>query len=86
MKTSIQIDTQKKEKDYFPSLFSNKDNSVVILAESRTSDKSFSGMIIHSSNNIPKNIVGTYSTGWTYSQFTRLAKGTKITLNFEQED
>lgn len=86
MKTSIEINTEKKDRDYFPSLFANKDNSVVVLADSRTSDKTFSGMIIHSSNNIPKNVVGTYSTGWTYAQFSRLPKGSKIILNFEQED
>jgi hypothetical protein len=86
METTIQIETPKKERDFFPSLFSNKDNSIIILADSRTSDKTFSGMIVHSSNQTKTAILSTYSTGWTYAQFSRMAKGTKISLNITQED
>ena len=86
METTIQIESPKKERDFFPSLFTNKDNSIIILAESRTSDKTFSGMIVHSSNQTKSAILGTYSTGWTYAQFSRMVKGTKITLNITQED
>lgn len=86
METTIQIESPKKERDFFPSLFTNKDNSIIILAESRTSDKTFSGMIVHSSNQTKTAILGTYSTGWTYAQFNRMVKGTKITLNITQED
>lgn len=86
METTIQIESPKKERDFFPSLFTNKDNSIIILAESRTSDKTFSGMIVHSSNQTKSAVLGTYSTGWTYAQFSRMVKGTKITLNITQED
>lgn len=86
METSIQIETPKKERDYFPSTFTNKDNTIIILADSRTSDKTFSGMIIHSSNQGKNAVLGTYSTGWTYAQFSRLPKGSKVTLNITQED
>jgi hypothetical protein len=86
METTIQIETPRKERDFFPSTFTNKDNTIIILADSRTSDKTFSGMIIHSSNQGKNATLGTYSTGWTYAQFSRLPKGSKITLNIMQED
>lgn len=86
METTIQIETPKKEKDYFPSTFTNKDNTIIILADSRTSERTFSGMIIHSSNQGKNASLGTYSTGWTYAQFNRLTKGSKVVLNISQED
>lgn len=86
MKTEIVIKEEKKERDYFPSLFRNKDNSVIILADGRVSAKTFSGMVIHCTNDAKKMTLGTYSTGWTYEQFTRLPKGSEITMNLIQED
>jgi hypothetical protein len=86
METTIQIETPRKERDFFPSAFTNKDNTIIILADSRTSDKTFSGMIIHSSNQGKNSALGTYSTGWTYAQFSRLTKGSKITLTINQEE
>lgn len=86
METNIKIETPNKERDFFPSLFSNKDNTIIILADSRTSDKTFSGMVIHSSNSSKNATLGYYSTGWTYVQFSRLAKGSKILLTINQED
>lgn len=86
METNLTIETPKKERDYFPSIFTNKDNTIVILADERTSDKTFGGMIVHSSGNNKKTVLGTYSTGWTYAQFTRLPKGSNLTLSITQED
>lgn len=86
METKATIETPKKERDYFPSIFSNRDNSIIILADERTSDKTFSGMIVHSSGNNQKTVLGRYSTGWTYAQFTRLPKGSNIALTISQED
>lgn len=86
METQLKIEKPNKERDYFPSIFANKDNSIVILADSRTSDKTFSGMIIFSNNNTKNGALGLYSTGWTYAQFSRLQKGTKIDLTIIQED
>lgn len=86
METKLIIDEVKKDRDYFPSLFTNKDTSIVILADGRTSDKTFSGMVIHTVSETKKGTLGVYSTGWTYVQFTRLTKGTKVTLNIIQED
>lgn len=85
MKTEIKINESNVIKDYFPSLFTNKDNTIVILADDRQSDKTFSGMIIHSGNN-PKATVGMYSTGWTYSQFKRISKGSKLDITLTQDD
>jgi hypothetical protein len=86
METTILIESPKKERDYFPSVFTNKDNTIVILADCRTSDKTFSGMVVHSANNTKNAALGTYSTGWTYAQFSRLTKGSKISLSINQED
>tara|TARA_R110002153_G_scaffold30092_2_gene92187 strand:+ start:1128 stop:1388 length:261 start_codon:yes stop_codon:yes gene_type:complete len=86
METILKIETPVKERDYFPSTFTNKDNSIIILADERTSDKTFSGQIIHSTNNHKKSTLGVYSTGWTYTQFTRLPKGSKITLTINQDN
>lgn len=86
METQATIENPKKDRDYFPSIFSNKDNSIIILADSRTSDKTFSGMIIHSSNKTKGGNLGFYSTGWTYVQFTRLPKNSKLNLSIIQED
>jgi hypothetical protein len=85
METTIQIETPKKERDFFPSVFANKDNTIIILADSRTSDKTFSGTIVHSNNSGKNALLGTYSTGWTYAQFSRLPKGSKLTLTITQE-
>lgn len=86
METTIKINEAKKDRDYFPSIFCNKDQSIVILADGRISDKTFSGMIIHSSNKTATATLGIYSTGWTYAQFTRIAKGSKVELSITQED
>jgi hypothetical protein len=86
METKISIEEPSKERDYFPCVFANKDKTIVILAEGRTSDKTFSGMIIHSSNLGKNSSLGVYSTGWTYAQFSRLPKGSKLSLNITQED
>lgn len=86
METNITINSPKKDRDYFPSVFSNKDSSIIILADNRTSDKTFSGMIIHSSNASKHSSLGIYSTGWTYAQFARLPKGTTLDLTINQED
>lgn len=86
MKTTLTINEPGKTNDYFPSLFANKDKSIIILADQRTSDKTFSGMIIHSTNETKNGSIGIYSTGWTYVQFTRLVKGTLINVEIKQED
>lgn len=86
METNLKINEPNKERDYFPSLFANKNNTILILAEERTSEKTFAGMIIHSSGDNKKASLGTYSTGWTYTQFKRLSKGSKITLEITQEN
>jgi hypothetical protein len=86
METKLVIDELKKERDYFPSVFANKDHTIVILADGRTSDKTFSGMVIHTTQETKKGTLGVYSAGWTYQQFSRLVKGTKLTLNMVQED
>ena len=86
METNLTIENPKKERDYFPSVFSNKDNTIIILADERTSDKTFSGMIIHSSGSSKKTVLGNYSTGWTYAQFTRLPKGSNLKLGITQEN
>ena len=44
METNLKISEPEKNKDYFPCLFTNKNNTIVILAEERTSDKTFSGI------------------------------------------
>lgn len=84
METKITINESKNVNDYFPSLFSNKDKSIIILADSRTTDKTFSGMIIHSSNETKNGRIGLYSTGWTYLQFARLPKGTLLNIEVKQ--
>lgn len=87
METEIKINEAEKIKDYFPALFSNKDRSIIILADQRTSDKTFSGMIIHISGDKGKaTVLSTYSSSWTYQQFQRLEKHSSITLTINQND
>lgn len=86
MDVKIEIKEHKGEKDYFPSLFTNKDNTIVILADSRTSDKTFSGMIISSTNKAKGYGIGTYETSWTYVQFHRLPKYSTIHLDITQDE
>lgn len=87
METKIEIQETEQVKDYFPALFANKDRSIIILADERTSDRTFSGMIIHVSGEKGKaNTLGTYSSSWTYVQFSRLPKNASITLTIKQND
>lgn len=87
METIIEIKEAVQTKDYFPCLFTNKDKSIVILADERTSEKTFSGMIIHVTGEKGKAIqLGRYETGWTYQQFSRLPKNSSITLMINQND
>lgn len=86
METKAIIEECKEQKDFFPALFANKDNSIIILAEERTSDKTFSGMIIHSENNGKTFHLGAYNTGWTYQQFRRLPKYSKVNIEITQND
>lgn len=86
MKSEIIINEPEKERDYYPSLFSNKDNTIVILATERTSEKTFSGVVVFSENETKKGTFGLFSTGWTFEQFKRLPKRTEINLKLFQED
>lgn len=87
METTIKIKKTNEVKDFFPAVFTNKDNTIIILADERTSDKTFSGMIIHVDGDKGKSInLGLYSTSWTYTQFSRLAKHSEININIVQND
>lgn len=86
MKTELSISEAVKKADYFPSLFANKNRSVIVLADSRTGERTFSGMIIHSDGANKKCCIGMYSTGWTYEQFSRLPKGTNVIIGITQDD
>ena len=87
METAITIKKTSEVKDFYPAVFANKDNSIIILADERTSDKTFSGMIIHFSGDKGKAIaLGTYSTSWTFIQFNRLPKYSEVNLNIVQND
>jgi hypothetical protein len=87
METAIKINEANQVKDYFPSIFVNKDNTIVILADEKTSEKTFSGMIIHITGDKGKSMnLGLYSTGWTYTQFQRLPKYSEINLTIKQND
>jgi hypothetical protein len=87
METKIEIQESGLNKDFFPSLFANKDRTIIILAEERTSDKTFSGMIIHVTGEKGKaTALGKYESGWTYTQFSRLPKHSSITLTINQND
>lgn len=84
MKSQASVIKKEEEKDYYPSLFMNKDGSIIILANERTSEKTFSGMIIHSDGNTAKTVLGVYSTGWTYVQFKRMPKGSTANIILTQ--
>lgn len=87
METTIEIKETGQVKDFFPCLFANKDRSIIILADERTSDKTFSGMIIHVTGEKGKAAaLGKYESGWTYAQFSRLPKYSSITLTIKQND
>jgi len=87
METQVKINESNKERDYFPCIFANKDKSIVILADGRTGDQTFSGMIIHASGDKGKKTsLGRYESGWTYTQFKRLPKDTALTLEIKQDD
>jgi hypothetical protein len=87
METIIKIKKTNDVKDFFPALFSNKDNTIVILADERTSEKTFSGMIVHIEGDKGKSVnLGVYSTSWTYTQFSRLPKYSEINLTIVQND
>ena len=86
METKASITEPSTERDFVPALFANKDRSVVILADNRTGEKTFSGMVIHADGNAAKRYaVGTYSASWTYEQFKRLPRGSQIAITIIQE-
>lgn len=87
METKVEINEKKYVDDYFPAVFANANRSIIILADSRTTDRTFSGMVVHAAKETAKKtVLGTYSTGWTYEQFKRLPKGTELTLIITQEN
>jgi len=87
METKIEIKEHDQVKDFFPCLFANKDRSIIILADEKTTEKTFSGMIIHVTGEKGKStVLGKYESGWTYAQFARLPKHTSITLTLTQND
>lgn len=87
MQTKLKIQKASEVKDFFPAVFANKDSSIIILADQRTSDKTFSGMIVHIDGDKGKGIsTGAYSTSWTYIQFSRLPKHSEVNLTFIQND
>lgn len=86
MNVKIEVNESKEVKDFFPCIFTNKDKSIIILADGRTSDNTFSGMIISSTSKAKGCDTGTYGTGWTYTQFKRLPKYSTIHIDIEQND
>ena len=72
METTVSINKPADKRDYFPALFTNKDNSIIVLRDESITDTTFSGMIIYSKGNNKKQLLGTYSNGWTHAQFSRL--------------
>ena len=85
MKTELILKEKEDVKDYYPALFSNKDNSIIILATERSTEKTFSGTVIHSANKSTSGVFGKYSEAWTYVQFSRLKEGSEIVLSIIQE-
>ena len=83
MRTEITITEPRLNPDYFPCIMSNKSRSIFILADARTSERTFSGMVIHAEKG-GKNAVGKYSINWEYSAYERLPKGTNIIAGFTQ--
>ena len=85
METKATINVPTTEKDFFPALFANKEQTIIILADNRTSEKTFSGMIIHVAPQVAKKYaIGNYSSGWTYEQFKRLPRGSQIEITLVQ--
>ncbi len=84
METTISINKPSDKRNYFPAMFSNKDGSIIILGDENVTSSTFSGMIIHSSGNNKKLLIGTYSNGWTHTQFSRLPIDTVINLTIKQ--
>lgn len=85
MKAQITINEPVKEKDYFPCLFTNESKKVIILADGRTSERTFSGMVIYTEDGA-KNAIGTYSSNWSYNAYKRLPKGTNVVIGITQEE
>lgn len=86
MEATIEIKEERIERDYFPCLFADKSRNVVILADARTSERTFSGMVIYADKNAEKKAIGKYSTGWTYASYERLPKGSMVQINLLQEN
>lgn len=86
MEAEVKITEKTRVNDYYPSLFANKNRSVIILADARVTDRTFGGMVIYSKGDNKKMLLGTYSSGWTFEQFERLSKGTIVELSITQEN
>ncbi len=86
METTAEVVKGNPDKDYFPSIFMNKDGTIIVLATTNTGDKTFAGTIIHSEGKTAKTVIGTYSEGWTYTQFKRLPRGSIIQIQLIQTD
>lgn len=80
MKTEIHIPKPAEQKEAFPALYKSKSSDLTILV-CLLSDLGNGAGFVMASNGSHK--IGSYSSNWDMSKFTRLSSGAKITL--EQE-
>lgn len=76
------IDTKIKEVnsgEIFPALYSSPSRETIILVKKKTGE-TLEGVVVH-----PKNAFGEYSMSWSASKYTRMGKGSELTIKFLQE-
>lgn len=76
------IDTKIKEVnsgEVFPALYTSASRETIILVKKKSGDL-LEGVAVH-----PKNAFGEYSMSWSATKYTRMGKGSELTIKFLQE-
>lgn len=69
-----------QEKDNFPALYCNEGRAKVILVMRELSTNELEGVVMH-----PKSMLGEYAMNWSKSEFSRMGKGSELTIKILQE-
>jgi hypothetical protein len=77
------IETKIKEvdnEDSLPALYSSEKRETIILVKKVLPDGKLEGVVLH-----PKSAFGEYSMAWSPVKYTRMGRGSELTIKFIQE-
>ena len=77
------LETKIKEvnnEETFPALYSSENRATIILVKRKAGQGKLEGVVLH-----PKTSFGEYSMNWAENKYSRMGRGSELTIKFIQE-